>query len=939
MTSSQAETRFRGLFYVREANLDLFSSAPQRGEHPRQPFWVSSRPVPPLRDCTGGSPGASPHRKGLLSAPPTQQPSGNLRLAFSAGCILRLAFLGVLLLFSPLAKAGGSGLNVLVVANSASPDSLDLANYYLQRRQIPPQNLLLVRWTGGRISWNPVQFNNILLQPILAALRDRGLSNQIDFVVLSMDFPYRIATPNDQNSTTSALFYGFKTNAPGTAGQVCRLAPDSSSRYYGSETIFREGGPDNTPGHSFLATMITGDSLAQAKRYVDRAVAADGTAPTNRIILAKTSDAARNVRFRYFDNTIFDVRILGGPPIQHLLMDSFATLTGLGGLQTGLAGFSAASEAFVPGSLADSLTSFGGQLFETSGQTSLLAFLEAGAAGSYGTVAEPCNYLEKFPDPLAYLYQMRGFSLAESYYQSLVAPYQGIVVGEPLSAPFRRLGSGAWLGLVGEPGLAGVTNLGLSLSAPDPEHPVQKVDLFLDGVWLQTVTNIQPQAGSQLVVNVNGNPATYTVPEGATLRSVTTGLGDLLNEAAFRDVAQVDTYSYGDRIELQSLPEERLGSETTLTASSEAGTAGELTVFLRAAQPAFLDTIASGWRSFVLEGTAASNDVLQVTLIKTNAESIRIAVTNAPSVNPLASLVQTLMARINAAPGLTGMDGVAARDLFAVEEAAEFNLFARGAGRESSQIQVAWTLPEHIHVQPGASQRLDERPNDLQPRNHLYLAAGKSRVDLLIPLDTTLLSDGFHELRAVAYEGTSMATQTHVPIQVRISNTGLEAACELVGASGPVYVGDQAQVRVSAGPQAIRRIDLFTTGGRLAGSTNESISTFTLRGDVLGAGSHSVYALVTDTDGRQYRTAPAIVTFYRHPPIRLTWSGTPAQALSWTGEMGFRYEILSADALEGAWRLRDTILSGNGGLLTWSDPELAEPGAPAERFYQVRGLP
>ena len=40
----------------------------------------------------------------------------------------------------------------------------------------------------------------------------RGLTNQAQFVLLSMDIPYRVTDGTGQNSTTAALFYGFKTN-------------------------------------------------------------------------------------------------------------------------------------------------------------------------------------------------------------------------------------------------------------------------------------------------------------------------------------------------------------------------------------------------------------------------------------------------------------------------------------------------------------------------------------------------------------------------------------------------------------------------------------------------------------------------------------------------------------------------------------------------------
>src|SRR5205823_5240399 len=84
------------------------------------------------------------------------------------------------------------------------------------------------------------------------------------------------------------------------------------------------------------------------------------------------------------------------------------------GLQSGVYFSSVSPTDFVPGSMADNLTSYGGLLFtDNSSQLNLLSFLKAGAAGSYGTVDEPYAYLEKFPSPLNYFYQGRGFSLAE----------------------------------------------------------------------------------------------------------------------------------------------------------------------------------------------------------------------------------------------------------------------------------------------------------------------------------------------------------------------------------------------------------------------------------------------------------------------------------------------------------------------------------------------
>src|SRR5262249_11793370 len=159
------------------------------------------------------------------------------------------------------------------------------------------------------------------------------------------------------------------------------------------------------------------------------------------------------------DNAIFNTRLRDGYSMFRTNSSSPYAYNDLLGYETGLYQFSISPDTFVPGAIADSLTSYGGILYESIDQTILLLFLNAGATGSYGTVVEPCNYLEKFPSPQTYFYQSRGFSLAESYYQGLTNPFQGILVGEPLAAPFARPPSGSWLNLPVNSMLHGTTNL------------------------------------------------------------------------------------------------------------------------------------------------------------------------------------------------------------------------------------------------------------------------------------------------------------------------------------------------------------------------------------------------------------------------------------------------------------------------------------------------
>jgi hypothetical protein len=41
-------------------------------------------------------------------------------------------------------RAGGSGLNTVVIVNQLSTNSCELGNYYCERRGVPPENVLRI---------------------------------------------------------------------------------------------------------------------------------------------------------------------------------------------------------------------------------------------------------------------------------------------------------------------------------------------------------------------------------------------------------------------------------------------------------------------------------------------------------------------------------------------------------------------------------------------------------------------------------------------------------------------------------------------------------------------------------------------------------------------------------------------------------------------------
>ena len=808
--------------------------------------------------------------------------------------------------------AGGSGLNVIVVVNQNSADSVQLGNDYCELRGVPPQNLLrMTGWTGGSIYWSRADFQSYLLSPLLAMIASRGLTNQAQFVLLSMDVPYRVADGDSDNSTTSALFYGFKTNGVPVSGYAsCSLPDNSSNSYAYSEMPFSQAMPNTAITNSFLAMMLTDTNLAAAETTLMRGVAADDSFPVQTVYLEKTSDVDRNVRFVEFDNSVFENQVVGNYAVTRITTGS-TLFTNLFGLQTGWGTFPLNTNSFVPGALGDTLTSTAGFILEDTGQTPALAFLEAGASGSYGTVVEPCNYTQKFPDAVDYFYQTRGFSLAEAYYQSVLNPFEGLFVGEPLAAPFARPGSAGWNSLTNGAALHGQTNLSVTFTAAATNLPLAQADLFVDGTFFQTMTNLPPAAGNILSAKLNGFTINYTVPTNATLAAVATGLAAALNLQT--NVTQVLAFPVGDRIELQSLAINIPGSNVTVSAGSGIGSASSLTAYLKAARPVFLDTVATGYQVVTLYNAPMVGDWLQMSVIKTNGNEVTIALTNNTAGIISRTFAQNLMNLINANPALQSPDGVFASDLYYDSSAAQFLLYARAPGWPASQILTMLNTSTNLFTTPVGTNPLADNVNDLRPRNHLYVSSGAASLAVNFSCDTTQIPDGWHQLTAVAYEGTSVETQTRAVRNVQIQNTSLSATLTALPAGTTAALNQQLQFTVTASTTNIARIELFSTGGSAGAVTNQAVAVFNLSAANFGLGLHPFYALVTDQSGNRFQTQ----TIWQRivPTITLALIGaTPA--LMWPAIPGRQYDVQSTTNLTTAFQTVTTIAATNS-VIQW----------------------
>ena len=316
--------------------------------------------------------------------------------------------------------------NLAVIVNLDDPTSVAIGAYYRQKRKLPAANVIGVHIPMGA-TITSAQFAPV--QSAVAAATPAG----IQAYALAFTQPYEVQCM----SITSAFAFGFDTKWCNTTGGCGATAP---SPYYGTDDPAPYTDLQMRP-----TMMLAGASESDIEALIDRGVAADDTYPKGTAYMLVTSDPARSVRSFEFNqlaqtwDSATGVKALVQDNSDGGASDYITGKTDVLFYFTGLASVpQIATNTYVPGAFADHLTSFGGQV-PTSSQMSAVAWLKAGATASYGTVTEPCNFTEKFPDPtLAVPRYFQGATAVEAYWKSVQWPGEGLFIGEPLSAPWRQ---------------------------------------------------------------------------------------------------------------------------------------------------------------------------------------------------------------------------------------------------------------------------------------------------------------------------------------------------------------------------------------------------------------------------------------------------------------------------------------------------------------------
>ncbi len=329
---------------------------------------------------------------------------------------------------------------VAVLINDNDPQSVEVASYYQNVRKIPDRNMIHLNFDQDRI--HPSLKSNNGMDPAeftaLKAQVDAAAGPDIQAFVISWSRPFRIARLNyypTNYSITSAFAFGIDT--PSLTSNNCSAMPVNP--YFGSSSTapYTDFGIRPT-------MMLAGQSAANVKATIDKGLKADRNLPGGNGWFVRTADSVRSgPRSQDFQAT---VQTWNRPEALSVTYFDYAKNGGRSEVknaadvlfyQTGAANVSGLNTiTFVPGALADHLTSSGGNLFGTE-QMSALRWLEAGVTASYGTVTEPCAFADKFPAASVLVKSyFRGNTALEAYTKSVKQPSQGVFVGDPLAKPF-----------------------------------------------------------------------------------------------------------------------------------------------------------------------------------------------------------------------------------------------------------------------------------------------------------------------------------------------------------------------------------------------------------------------------------------------------------------------------------------------------------------------
>ncbi|MBU0677977.1 MAG: TIGR03790 family protein [Verrucomicrobia bacterium] len=336
-----------------------------------------------------------------------------------------------------------------LIVNTRSPESMAVANHFIELRSIPPANVICLDIPENVVSLedaiSPEDFTQHIWNPVNEVLKERGIGDHILAWIYSSDIPTRVAT----EPVMSLQGITFARNQIPPSNQIksgtCRspffagpMRPDGVAALGRSLDRLYEQGVDDPPIPSMMLaqTGSRGLSVDESVEVLRRGVKADASFPAGKVAYVVNNDIRTTSRAWQISQARKELESLNvsSEVLDHRPEPGVKLI----GLQSGgqwlhpkLTG------PFRPGAIAEHLTSFGAAFYSWN-QTKATEWLKAGATASAGTVTEPYAVWQKFPNARLFAHYARGCTVLESFYQSIACPLQILLIGDPLCAPWKQ---------------------------------------------------------------------------------------------------------------------------------------------------------------------------------------------------------------------------------------------------------------------------------------------------------------------------------------------------------------------------------------------------------------------------------------------------------------------------------------------------------------------
>lgn len=370
-------------------------------------------------------------------------------------------------LFPGPAPAAPAADSVIIVANSAAPESVAIATHYAEVRGVPAGNILALRMpVAETITWK--EFVSTIWRPLEEQLVGKGwidaiamdlydgvgrrkyaVSGQrIAALVLCRGVPLRIAHDPSLYAAVPPMtdHAQLRTNQGAVDSELSLLAMgDYPVNAMIPNPLYHNDDPaDPARLQVVKVSRLDGPSAAAALHLVDLAVQAEHSGLLGRAYVDIAGphengdrwlgDAAAEIR-----SLGFDLTISRGPGTLPATARIDAPAIYMGWYAADLNGpFRLPGFRFPPGAIAVHIHSFSAHTLRSATEGWCGPLIARGATATVGNVFEP--YLEYVHRPDLLMFALaRGDTLVDAAYYALPAlSWQSIVVGDPLYRPFAR---------------------------------------------------------------------------------------------------------------------------------------------------------------------------------------------------------------------------------------------------------------------------------------------------------------------------------------------------------------------------------------------------------------------------------------------------------------------------------------------------------------------